>query len=37
MAQQPALRRAMGGFDATTVGVGAMIGAGAFVVLAPAA
>ncbi|MHA7190684.1 APC family permease [Arthrobacter sp. MDT2-16] len=37
MAQQPALRRAMGGFDATTVGVGAMIGAGAFVVFAPAA
>lgn len=37
MSQQPGLRRAMGGFDATTVGVGAMIGAGAFVVFAPAA
>lgn len=36
MSQQPGLRRAMGGFDATTVGVGAMIGAGAFVVFAPA-
>ncbi|MEG9247965.1 APC family permease [Arthrobacter sp. Soc17.1.1.1] len=37
MSEQPGLRRAMGGFDATTVGVGAMIGAGAFVVFAPAA
>jgi APA family basic amino acid/polyamine antiporter len=37
MSQQPGLRRAMGGLDATTVGVGAMIGAGAFVVFAPAA
>ncbi|MFC3299058.1 amino acid permease [Arthrobacter agilis] len=37
MSQQPPLRRAMGGFDATTVGIGAMIGAGAFIVLAPAA
>jgi APA family basic amino acid/polyamine antiporter len=37
MSQQPALRRVMGAFDATTVGVGAMIGAGAFVVFAPAA
>ncbi|WP_247828920.1 APC family permease [Arthrobacter antioxidans] len=36
MTQPPGLRRAMGGFDATTVGVGAMIGAGAFVVFAPA-
>lgn len=36
MTQQPGLRRAMGGFDATTVGIGAMIGAGAFVVFAPA-
>ncbi|WP_104179550.1 APC family permease [Arthrobacter sp. B0490] len=37
MSEQPGLRRAMGGVDATTVGVGAMIGAGAFVVFAPAA
>ncbi|MUK03350.1 amino acid permease [Vibrio cholerae] len=37
MTHQPGLRRAMGGFDATTVGIGAMIGAGAFVVYAPAA
>lgn len=37
MSQSPELRRAMGGFDATTVGIGAMIGAGAFVVFAPAA
>ncbi|WP_394251589.1 APC family permease [Arthrobacter pityocampae] len=36
MTQPPGLRRAMGGFDATTVGVGAMIGAGAFVVFSPA-
>ena len=36
MTQQPGLRRAMGGFDATTVGIGAMIGAGTFVVFAPA-
>ncbi len=36
MSQQPGLRRALGGFDATTVGIGAMIGAGAFVVFAPA-
>jgi APA family basic amino acid/polyamine antiporter len=36
MSQEPGLRRAMGGFDATTVGIGAMIGAGAFVVFAPA-
>ncbi|MBG6224882.1 APA family basic amino acid/polyamine antiporter [Arthrobacter sp. CAN_A2] len=36
MTEQPGLRRAMGGFDATTVGVGAMIGAGAFVVFSPA-
>ncbi|KNC18914.1 transporter [Arthrobacter sp. RIT-PI-e] len=36
MSQQPGLRRALGGFDATTAGIGAMIGAGAFVVLAPA-
>ncbi|MHA7238869.1 APC family permease [Arthrobacter sp. TMS1-12-1] len=37
MTEQPGLRRAMGGFDATTVGVGAMIGAGVFVVFSPAA
>ncbi|MBG6218412.1 APA family basic amino acid/polyamine antiporter [Arthrobacter sp. CAN_A6] len=37
MTDTPRLRRAMGGFDATTVGVGSMIGAGVFVVLAPAA
>jgi APA family basic amino acid/polyamine antiporter len=37
MSQQPGLRRAMGRVDATMVGVGAMIGAGAFVVFAPAA
>ncbi|BBE22667.1 amino acid transporter [Arthrobacter sp. MN05-02] len=37
MSHPPELRRAMGGFDATTVGIGAMIGAGAFVVFAPAA
>ncbi|MHA7208097.1 APC family permease [Arthrobacter sp. MDT1-65] len=37
MTDQPGLRRAMGGFDATTVGIGAMIGAGAFVVFSPAA
>lgn len=37
MSRQPALRRTMGGFDATTVGIGAMIGAGAFAVFAPAA
>lgn len=36
MSEQPALRRVLGGFDATTVGIGAMIGAGAFVVFAPA-
>ncbi|WP_434994499.1 APC family permease [Arthrobacter sp. Ld5] len=36
MTQSPGLRRVMGGFDATTVGVGAMIGAGAFVVFSPA-
>ncbi|MHA7156055.1 APC family permease [Arthrobacter sp. TMN-50] len=33
----PGLRRQLGGFDATTVGVGSMIGAGVFVVFAPAA
>ncbi|GAB3540458.1 APC family permease [Arthrobacter tecti] len=32
-----ALNRQLGGFDATTVGVGSMIGAGVFVVFAPAA
>ncbi|RJT79111.1 APC family permease [Arthrobacter cheniae] len=37
MSHQPRLRRAMGRVDATMVGVGAMIGAGAFVVFAPAA
>lgn len=31
------LRRQLGGFDATTVGIGSMIGAGVFVVFAPAA
>ena len=33
----PGLRRQLGGFDATTVGIGSMIGAGVFVVFAPAA
>ncbi|WP_026549858.1 APC family permease [Arthrobacter sp. Br18] len=37
MTDAPELRRAMGGFDATTVGIGSMIGAGVFVVFAPAA
>ncbi|WP_026531994.1 APC family permease [Arthrobacter sp. H41] len=37
MTDTPGLRRAMGGFDATTVGIGSMIGAGVFVVFAPAA
>lgn len=32
-----ALKRQLGGFDATTVGIGSMIGAGVFVVFAPAA
>ncbi len=36
MSQPPIPRRALGGFDATTVGVGSIIGAGAFVVFAPA-
>ncbi|MHA7294443.1 APC family permease [Arthrobacter sp. HLT1-21] len=33
----PGLRRQLGGFDATTVGIASMIGAGVFVVFAPAA
>lgn len=32
-----ALKRQLGGFDATTVGIGSMIGAGVFVVFSPAA
>ncbi len=32
-----ALKRQLGGFDATTVGIGSMVGAGVFVVFAPAA
>ncbi len=37
MNSEPALPRVMGGFDATTLGIGSMIGAGVFVVFAPAA
>ncbi len=37
MSTGPGLRRSMGGFDATTVGIGSMIGAGVFVVFGPAA
>ncbi|THJ67425.1 amino acid permease [Arthrobacter echini] len=37
MAQPPVPRRVLGGFDATTVGIGSIIGAGAFVVFGPAA
>ncbi|MHA7264133.1 APC family permease [Arthrobacter sp. TMN-37] len=37
MGSVPGLRRSMGGFDATTVGIGSMIGAGVFVVFGPAA
>ncbi|MBE0010940.1 amino acid permease [Arthrobacter sp. AET 35A] len=37
MSNPPGLRRQLGGFDATTVGIGSMIGAGVFVVFAPAA
>lgn len=37
MSGTPGLRRQLGGFDATTVGIGSMIGAGVFVVFAPAA
>ncbi|WP_159619180.1 APC family permease [Arthrobacter zhaoguopingii] len=37
MSNVPGLRRSMGGFDATTVGIGSMIGAGVFVVFGPAA
>ncbi|WP_035775046.1 APC family permease [Arthrobacter sp. H5] len=33
----PELKRQLGGFDATTVGIGSMIGAGVFVAFAPAA
>ncbi|WP_298252665.1 APC family permease [uncultured Arthrobacter sp.] len=36
MSSPPEARRPLGGFDATTVGVGSMVGAGAFVVFAPA-
>lgn len=37
MSQSPSLQRRLGGFDATTVGIGSIIGAGVFVVFAPAA
>jgi APA family basic amino acid/polyamine antiporter len=37
MSNPPQLKRRLGGFDATTVGVGSMVGAGVFVVFAPAA
>ena len=36
MSPEPRLQRRLGGFDATTVGVGSMLGAGVFVVFAPA-
>lgn len=36
MSSPPEARQPLGGFDATTVGVGSMVGAGAFVVFAPA-
>lgn len=37
MSGSAGLQRRLGGFDATTVGIGSMIGAGVFVVFAPAA
>ncbi|WP_026535707.1 APC family permease [Arthrobacter sp. H14] len=37
MSGSAGLQRQLGGFDATTVGIGSMIGAGVFVVFAPAA
>ena len=37
MSSESALERRLGGFDATTVGVGSMVGAGVFVVFSPAA